>query len=274
MKKSIAFIILAGAAAFTGCFDVVHYIEPRNDKTVFIDYRVTSVMGKGKKEFTFDRDGTLKDLQLGSLKTKLSIKDCSGDLESGYEISGVIPESMLTFPVENVKAPLLPYKDRLGQYVLLFQDGKRGKDQSDKMAEAILMTAKYRIVIGGAKPKAARLISNDDKKIRLTVYTLGTQSYIDIPLGLVFGNEGAVIISFTDSVSDAEMTAHFAKARERRAKDEEKARLEREHQNRIEQEKAAREEKLRLEKEKQEADQTEKPGFGEEPGADIETPQE
>ena len=252
---SILFII-----TFTGCFDIVHYIEPQKDKTVFIKYRATSVIAKenGNNQ-KFDKNTIFENLKIETLKVKPVTKDCSNEYEAGYELTMTVPESAMTFPSEDKEIPHIPYRDKAGQYILLFRGDKKERE-ADKMVQAILLTAKYRIIIGNAKPVKAVIISNieDIKKITPSIYSLGPQYYIDIPLGFVFGNEAAVIISFNNAISDTEIVTYFNNINKKREAKKEKERLEQERLDKIEQERIEKEDKIRQEKEKAEMNSPEK----------------
>ena len=264
MKNVFGLMMFVVIPAFAGCFDVVHYIEPRKDKTVFIDYRITSVMGKEKnKDINFDKDSIVKDFKIESLKVKPVIKDCSTEYEAGVDISFAIPQSMMKFPSEDMKSPLIPYLDKSGQYVLIFRNDKNDKKEteSDRMAQALLMSARYRIVIGNAKPTHVVIINNSNdgiKKFTPLIYNLGSQYNIDIPMGLVFGTESAVIISFGNVISDAEMMSFFSAINK---KHDEKLALEKKEQERldkIEKDRIEKEEKIQLDKGKAERNSIEK----------------
>ena len=257
--KKCALLLSAAAFLFCGCFDVVHYIEPRG-KNVFIDYRITSVMGKNDRDFKFDKDEILKDLNVKGMKTPPTIKDCGSEFENGFDLSLTVPDSMLKLPDEKTKFPIIPYRDRLGQYVLVFRsDKKLSKD--DKMAQALLMTAKYRIALGGGfKLQRASLVTNDSppKTSVLSHYSLGSLSFVDIPLGLVLGNEAAVVLAGSPAISTSEMVSFFSALNKKRDDDEAKARADQERLDKIEQEKQENDERLRIEKEKEEMNSIEK----------------
>ncbi len=100
------------------------------------------------------------------------------------------------------------------------------KDFIDEKAitEAMLAAAKYRLAFGNMLPKKALIIVNREQieKFNLSIYQMGNVYCIDIPMNLMFMNESAVIVSFTNTINDSEISNYLAQLRKKREQEERK----------------------------------------------------
>ncbi len=270
--KVICGLIAMGIFTLTGCFNVVHYIEVKKDKSVYVDYRLTTVYGKD--EYQSKKEKESNDEIFGDMGVVKSlnpvIKDISDDVESGFEITCTAPESAQVMPNAKAKIPLIPYHDKKGQYVLVsygtMSEDDKTKD-TDKMAAAVFASARYQVILNGAfVPRKAMLVtSGKEGLVRYypNIYTLGKMTFIDMPGSLMLLTESALILSPRETVDDKEITSYFAKRTKERELREQREQKEQEEQERKEN---AEMEKARKEKESVE----ENPGDGETaPSSDV-----
>lgn len=271
MKKIIMLCALC-ACTLPGCFSVVHYIEVKKDKSVYVDYRLTTVYGKDEYQSKKEKESS-DDIfgDMGVVKSLNPVfKDISDDIQSGFEITCTVPASAQVLPDAKAKIPLIPYHDKTGQYILVsygtMSEEEKKKD-TDKMAAAVFASARYQVILNGAfVPRKAMLVtSGKEGLVRYypSMYTLGKMTFIDMPGSMLMLTESALILSPRATIDDKEITSYFAK----RAKERE-LQYQREQK---EQEEQDRKEKAEMEKaEKEQESVEENPGDGEaSPSSDV-----
>ena len=94
MKKIIYLLLTAIMLCTVACFDVIHYIEPRNDKTVFIQFRVITGMVNNKE---FDNSFSKDDIAKLYSGVNFKFTQIATDFEKGFEITATIKENQLKY---------------------------------------------------------------------------------------------------------------------------------------------------------------------------------
>lgn len=224
------YIIAIISFLFTiGCFDldIVHYVEPKKDRSLFIKFRVTSIYFKDQTDKkTFNNDvikGNLPDEK----DTQVTYQWIENDLTAGVEITTTAkPHSTIS---ATDKFPVIPYRDKFGQYIFIYHNYQElGSSQnlfdSQKIAEGLLAASKYRLAFGNTVPKQALIIVNREQpeKFNLSIYQLGNIYCIDIPMNLIIMNESAVIVSCASTINDSEISNYLTKLFEKRKEEEKK----------------------------------------------------
>lgn len=214
----------------TGCFDfdIVHYIEPKKDKSVFIKFRVTSSYFKDKDNQNISDNEIIKSNLPGDKDAKVTYQLIQNDLTSGIEIT-ITAKPSLTIPDESDKLPIIPYRDKYGQYVFIFHNYQKFSSSNDMfdtqaIAEGMLAASKYRLFFCNTIPKKALIIVNREQpeRFNLSIYQVGNVYCIDIPMNLILMNESAVIVSSANTINDSEMSNYLAKLLEKRKEEEKK----------------------------------------------------
>lgn len=251
MRKGCILIIM-GLIALTGCFNVVHYIEVKKDKSVYVRYRLTTVLGKDeykKEKEKEDKDEILSDM--GVVKSlNPVIKDISDEIESGFEISCTAPESAQILPIGKTKITLIPYHDKAGQYILVSYGTMSDADKindTDKMAAAVFASARYQVILNGTfVPRKAMLVTSAKEglvRYYPNIYTLGKMTFIDMPASMLMITDSALILSPKETVDDKEITSYFAKRTKERELQYQREQKELEEQERKENAEMEKEEK-------------------------------
>jgi hypothetical protein len=213
----------------TGCFDfdIVHYMEPKKDKSLFIKFRITSMYFKDQTNKNAFGNEAIKGNLPDNKDAKVTYQLIQDDITAGIEAT-IITKPHST--ISNLdKLPLIPYQDKFGQYILLFHNYQKISSSSDffdsqQIAEGLIAASKYRLAFGNCIPKKIVIIVNKDnqEKFYPTIYQLGNIYHIDIPMNLVLMNESAVIVSFTNTINDSEISNYLAKLMEKRKEEEKK----------------------------------------------------
>ncbi|MGB4267691.1 MAG: hypothetical protein WBK20_00770 [Spirochaetota bacterium] len=228
--KKFKIILVITLLFTTGCFDfdILHYIEPKKDKLLFIKFRATSVYFKNEtKNFSSNKEELQKNLALNRI-SNLNYQFIENDLTAGIEMT------MLAKPFESIPAgdtifPIIPYRDKYGQFIFIFHNYQEFRSSNDlfdsqQIAEGLLAASKYRFVFGNTIPKKALIIVNRAKpqKFNLSIYQIGNIYCIDIPMNLIIMNDSVVIVSCRSIINDSEIDNYLAKLLEKRKKEEEK----------------------------------------------------
>ena len=230
IMKKFYIIAIVSFIFTTGCFDfdVVHYIEPKKDKSVFIKFRVTSIYFKEKDNNNFQNNEIIKSNLPDDKNSKVTYQLIQNDLTSGIEIT-IATKPYSTIPDESDKLPIIPYRDKYGQYIFIFHNYQKfssSKDMFDTqmIAEGILAASKYRLFFSNTIPKKALIIVNREqlKKFNLSTYKIGNVYCIDIPMNLILMNESAVIVSSANTIKDSEISNYLATLLEKRKEEEKK----------------------------------------------------
>ncbi|MCX8125451.1 MAG: hypothetical protein N3F66_14985 [Spirochaetes bacterium] len=230
-------ILLLSALLFVlGCFDftIVQYIEQQKDKSLIITVRATSPFLKEKKKSTVINEDEFKNKIVTTNITLLSSRYIEDDLAGTYEF--VFKAKQLPSKLEStLSSPFLPYKDKNGQYIFfslgtseLKQPSNNDLFDTKEIAETMLAAAKYRLAFGNITPNKALIIVNRKQieKFNLSIYQMGNVYCIDIPMNLMFMNESAVIVSFTNNINDSEISNYLTELRKKREQEEKKYREE------------------------------------------------
>ena len=230
IMKKFYIIPIVSCIFTTGCFDfdVVHYIEPKKDKSVFIKFRVTSVYFKDKNNQNISDNEIIKSTLPGDNDAKVTYQLIQNDLTSGIEIT-IATKPYSTIPDESDKLPIIPYRDKYGQYIFIFHNYQKfssSKDMFDTqtIAEGLLAASKYRLAFGNTIPKKALIIvnRNQPERFNLSIYQIGNVYFIDIPMNLLIMNESAVIVSCDTTIKDSEISNYLATLLEKRKEEEKK----------------------------------------------------
>ncbi|MEW6525329.1 MAG: hypothetical protein AB1444_01520 [Spirochaetota bacterium] len=227
--KNFNIMLLITLLFTTGCFDfdIVHYIEPKKDKSLFIKFRVTSMYFKDQNNKNAFGNDVIKGNLPDDKNTKVTYQLIQDDITAGIEAT--ITTKPYSTMSELDKLPLIPYQDKFGQYILLFHNYQKISSSSDffdsqKIAEGLIAASKYRLAFGNCIPKKIVIIVNKEnqEKFYPNIYQLGNIYHIDIPMNLVLMNESAVIVSFTNTINDSEISNYLAKLMEKRKEEEKK----------------------------------------------------
>ena len=219
--KALSVIYFAAILLCTGCFDVMHYIEVKNDNSVYVDYRITVAVANkdaGSEFKQADDSRIFTSFGMDVKKLNPSIRRITNEMDSGIEITCTAPEKALTRPAEDAEYTLIPYKDNKGQYIFISRPKNAGGDSNqdaERMAQSMFASSRYRIITGGKlAAKKAVIITNDRGTITRSepsIYRLGPLTFVDMPLMTVMFKESAVIVSASDTVDEKEIRAYFAK---------------------------------------------------------------
>ncbi|HPK46187.1 MAG TPA: hypothetical protein PLV62_14490, partial [Spirochaetota bacterium] len=220
MKKIIYLLLTAIMLCTVACFDVIHYIEPRNDKTVFIQFRVITGMVNNKElDDTFTKNNITKLYQ----GVNFAFTQISTDFKKGFELTATIKENQLKYykdsATDNNLNTIIPYKDNKNQYILIydnneFQANKKDEELSSGLTDAVFSSINYKIIVAGSlKPKHVHLITYNEspKTMYLNPYKVGQQYFIEVPASLILQNLCAIIISSNNTIDDKDITAKLNK---------------------------------------------------------------
>ncbi len=226
MKNAMP-VLIAALFICTGCFDVLHYVEVKDDKSVYVDYRLTVGIGNkdaGAEIKQADDSKIFSGFGNGIKKYNPEIRRISNEMETGVELICTAPEKALILPAEDSEYPLLPYKDAKGQYLFISRPKSTATDSNqdaNKMIQSMFASSRYRIITGGKfTPKKAVVITNDQEtptRFEPSIYRLGPLTFVDMPLTSIMFKESAVIISATDTIDEKEVRAYFTKRNRERA---------------------------------------------------------
>jgi hypothetical protein len=228
--KKFYIIAIVSFIFTTGCFDfdIVHYIEPKKDKSLFIKFRVTSIYFKEKENNNLQNNEIIKSNLPDDKNSKVTYQTIQNDLTAGIEIT-IEAKPYSAIPSDFDKFPIIPYKDKYGQYVLIFHNYQKFSSsneafESQKIAEGLLAASKYRLAFGNTIPKKALIIvnRNQPERFNLAIYKIGNVYCIDIPMNLILINESAVIVSCDTTIKDSEISNYFATLLEKRKEEEKK----------------------------------------------------
>ncbi|HNX59925.1 MAG TPA: hypothetical protein PKK43_12565 [Spirochaetota bacterium] len=224
--KKITPVLITALFICTGCFDVMHYVEFRKDKSIYVDYRLTIGVGAkdaGAEIKQADDSRIFSGFGAGIKKYNPEIRRIENDRETGIELICTAPEKALMLPAEDSEYPLIPYKDAKGQYIFISQPKSAAADSNqdaNKMIQSMFASSRYRIITGGTfTVKKAVIITNDQEtatRFEPSIYKLGPLSFVDMPLISVMFKESAVIISESDTIDEKEIRAYFAKRNKER----------------------------------------------------------
>ena len=113
-----ACIILIISLLFTtGCFDfdIVHYIEPKKDKSLFIKFRVTSIYFKDQTSKNIFANDIIKANIPDDKNSKVTYQLIQNDLTAGLEITfSAKPQTTYS---NSDKLPIIPCYDKYNQYI-------------------------------------------------------------------------------------------------------------------------------------------------------------
>lgn len=237
-------LLLSTLLFILGCFDftIVQYIEQQKDRSLIITIRASSPFLKEKKKSTAFDENEFKNKIIADNITLLSSRyiedDLTGTFEYVFKIKQLPSKIDLTKPIK-----LLPYKDKNGQYIFFSMETSEFKQTSNndlfntkEIAENILAASKYRLAFSNLTPKKALIIVNrtQTERFNLSIYKMGNVYCIDIPMNLMLMNETAVIVSFTNTINDSEISKYFAELREKREEEEKKYKQEQQKKDEIE----------------------------------------
>lgn len=220
MKKFIYLLLTAIMLCTVACFDVIHYIEPRDDKTVFIQFRVITGMINNKElDDTFTKNNITKLYQ----GVNFAFTQISTDFKKGFELTATIKENQLKYykdsATDNNLNTIIPYKDNKNQYILIydnneFQASRNEEELSSGLTDAVFSSINYKIIVAGSiKPKHVHLITYNEspKTMYLNPYKVGQQYFIEVPASLILQNLCAIIISSNNTIDDKDITAKLNK---------------------------------------------------------------
>lgn len=226
MKHSTFMLSIGIVIFFTSCFDIIHYIEPRNDKTLFIQFRLTAYMLKDDKSQDTVFQTELKEKIKDYPKSSVTCKPFSNELKGGFEFTAIINKAYINkYPEEEF--PIVPYKDKLNQYIFMYRNKENFRsykneysDIASGLTDALLSSANYKMIFPHSFiPKSATLIlyNGSPQIMPLTLFKVGQQYYIDIPILAVLTNFSAIIISTGSKTNNDEI---LSKLKELYAKSE------------------------------------------------------
>ena len=207
--KHLAYIILLPACLlFSGCFQVLHYLDLKENDTVNVIWQFNMSKSlaeqdkeKGKKGGGADsildkleKSNTELPKKLKPYVKDLKIKSISDKFLVGISISFKAKKTT-KLPKEE-RFPLLPtYNKKKNCLVFKFEpdekakkkDKEKGKKPNamgmDKLFESILSSARYQVILGTryVPVKAQIKGRKSGKKYPVTITNLGPQNMIDIP---------------------------------------------------------------------------------------------
>lgn len=231
--KNVRPVLISILFICTGCFDVMHYVEVKKDKSVYVDYRLTIGIGAkdaGTEIKQADDSKIFSGFGNGIKKYNPEIRRIENDMETGVELICTVPEKALMLPAEDSEYTLIPYKDAKGQYIFISRPKSAAADSNqdaNKMIQSMFASSRYRIITGGTfTAKKAVVITNDREtatRFEPSIYRLGPLSFVDMPLISVMFKESAVIISDSDSIDEKEIRAYFTKRNKEREEAAKKA---------------------------------------------------
>ncbi|HOU84171.1 MAG TPA: hypothetical protein PK158_04970 [Spirochaetota bacterium] len=228
MKKTALPLIFLVLLFCSGCFDIIQYFEV--DKGVFSSKMRVSFSKEFAKNETslpqkdsFQNNPKLKEL---GFKIKTSTVNTQFDQHMIIDISA--PESAITKRIEDMPFGLIPYKDKAGQYLFIFKNDKEGGNtESDKMANMMMASVKYRMMFGKKMvPAVCKIFTAENTNgADVSIEKFGDMSYVDFPFMSVF--TGDVVLLFSTSkktdISEARdiIVANIAKRKALKEKKEE-----------------------------------------------------
>ncbi|HQE59143.1 MAG TPA: hypothetical protein PLA54_08140, partial [Spirochaetota bacterium] len=172
---------------------------------------------------SFQNNPKLKEL---GFKIKTSTVNTQFDQHMIIDISA--PESAITKRIEDMPFGLIPYKDKAGQYLFIFKNDKEGGNtESDKMANMMMASVKYRMMFGKKMvPAVCKIFTAENTNgADVSIEKFGDMSYVDFPFMSVF--TGDVVLLFSTSkktdISEARdiIVANIAKRKALKEKKEE-----------------------------------------------------
>ncbi len=227
MKKTALPLIILVLLFCSGCFDIIQYFEV--DKGVFTSkMRVSFSKEFGKNETSLpQKDSFQNNPKLKELGFKIKTSTVNSQFDQHMIVDISAPESAITKRIEDMPFGLIPYKDKAGQYLFIFKNEKEGGNtESDKMANMMMASVKYRMMFGKKMvPSVCKIFTAENPKgADVSIEKFGDIAYIDFPFMSVF--TGDVVILFSTSkktdISEASdiLLANMAK---RKALNEKKA---------------------------------------------------
>ena len=216
MKKIIYLLLTAIMLCTVACFDVIHYIEPRNDKTVFIQFRVITGMVNNKE---FDNSFSKNNITKLYPGVNFKFTQIATDFEKGFEITATIKENQLKYykdtSIDNNLNTIIPYRDNNNQYILIYDNSEFEANENEVklypgLSNAVFASINYKIIVPGSlNPKHVHLITYNEsaKTMYLNPYKVGQQYFIEVPASLILQNLCAIIISSNNAINDKDITA-------------------------------------------------------------------
>ncbi len=224
MKKLSVLILTSSILLFTSCLDLIQYNEIIKD-TLHSTIRISMPADAASEnaEAGIDKNKYIQNPDFKKYGIEVDFKEVKTEKEYQMIIKIKAPEKVLTQYQSDLEMPLVPFIDKAGQYIYVFNNENSAAeissdDWSGVMAQAMMAPYKYRILFGGAKkPVKCTLISeNSAEKLNIPVTELGSNKYTDFPLLQLFSGINIVIYSFDNNVNVKEATFLLEKLKKER----------------------------------------------------------
>ncbi len=231
-KRPFAMMAVTALLFGTGCVDIMHYFERSADQSIKVILRISVArVGKEKKKEgganeALDIHKGLYDLRdWGITPAHANIE---GEFASAIETTFTVKDvSVFAKKTPGRELPIVPYMDRHGQFVFVYENKHTKNDKKTKdmeMIAAMLSSTRYTMVFGGSfRPVKAVIIDGNDLAAKdLIRYRMGPLDFIEVPLFMLLTRDSAVIISFTNDIRTDDAMSALKKRHDQRKAEKEK----------------------------------------------------